>query len=113
MRIHNRIALSLLAIAGLLSMPFTSANADGDNCCGGMGGVQYCDTSAGHQVCKNGDYSACYCTRHAVMNLEKIAGCCLWHAGVFIKNRRGLVVCHDGSVSEICGLETPEQHVAQ
>ncbi len=97
-------SLTRLAIIGLLSMAFTAVYADCENCCGRMGGVQYCDTSSGRQVCNNGDYSACYCTRHAVMNLQKIAGCCLWHAGVLTMNERGLVICNDGSVSEICGL---------
>lgn len=96
----------------LLSLSFTVAYADCDNCCGGMGGVQYCDSSAGRMVCKNGDYSTCYCTRHAVMDLQKIAGCCLWQGGVFKLSERGLVICRDGGISEICSLQTPEQRVS-
>lgn len=106
--------LKRIVITGLvfLSMPFTATHADCDNCCGGMGGVQYCDSSSGRQVCKNGEYSACYCTPHAVMNLQKIAGCCLWHGGVFKLDERGLVICNDGGVSEICGLQNIPEQVA-
>lgn len=109
MRLLNRFALASIVF---LSQSFTAVYADCDNCCGGMGGVQYCDSSAGRQVCNNGEYSACYCTRHAVMNLQKIAGCCLWHGGVFRMDERGQVICNDGGVSEICGLQTHIEQVA-
>ncbi|WP_242602074.1 hypothetical protein [Legionella yabuuchiae] len=71
-------------------------------CCEGMGGVHYCDSSAGRFVCRNGDYSTCYCDRHAVMDLHKIMGCCLWQGGVLKKDETGLVICNNGAVSEIC-----------
>lgn len=46
-----------------------------DACCGGhAGGISYCDSSSGRFVCNNGDYSVCYCTRHAVMDLQKLEG---------------------------------------
>lgn len=105
----NRFVIAILV---LLCMPFTAVYADCDNCCGSMGGVQYCDSSAGRLVCRNGEYSACYCTRHAVMDLQKIAGCCLWQGGVFRMSEQGLVICNNGGVSEICGLQTPEQRTA-
>jgi hypothetical protein len=54
-------------------------------------------------VCKNGEYSSCYCTRHAVMDLQKIAGCCLWHGGV-LRAEVNLVVCNDGTLSEECSI---------
>ena len=96
----------------LMILPFAAANSQCNNCCVGMGGTQYCDSSAGRLVCHNGEYSSCYCTRHAVMDLQKIKGCCLWQGGVFKVDERGLVVCNDGGVSEMCTLATPEARVA-
>lgn len=75
------------------------------DCCAGMGGVHYCDKTAGRFVCRNGDYSACYCDRHAVMDLQKIKGCCLWQGGVLNVDETGLVICNNGGVSEICSRQ--------
>ncbi|KTC82051.1 hypothetical protein [Legionella cincinnatiensis] len=81
-------------------------------CCSQMGGVSYCDSSAGRLVCKNGFYSACYCTPHAVMDLQLFRGCCLWKGGVVTTyNTTGFVVCNDGSISEECSLR-PEEKIA-
>lgn len=71
-------------------------------CCEMMGGVSYCDASAGRFVCNNGYYSSCYCSRHAVMDLEKIKGCCLWQGGVMTTDDDGSVICNNGGVSELC-----------
>lgn len=79
-------------------------------CCANMGGIHYCDTSAGRFVCKNGFYSSCYCDRHAVMDLQKIQGCCLWQGGVMLVDDTGLVVCNNGGVSEVCSLQLPGQN---
>lgn len=77
------------------------------NCCKGMGGIQYCDSSAGRFVCHNGYYSSCYCTDHAVMDLQKIAGCCLWHGGVLKQDEaNGIVICNDGAVSATCTYQS-------
>ncbi|HCA89094.1 MAG: neurogenic locus notch [Legionellaceae bacterium] len=78
-----------------------------DKCCQNMGGIQYCDASSGRYVCQNGFFSSCYCTRHAVMDLEHLQGCCLWQGGVLDVNESGLVICNNGGVSEICTLDTP------
>ncbi|MCC5791798.1 MAG: hypothetical protein JJT82_04210 [Legionellaceae bacterium] len=75
-----------------------------DSCCGNMGGISYCDSSAGRYVCENGDYSACYCTRHAVMDFQSLQGCCLWQGGVRDMDEKGRIICHDGSDAEICNL---------
>lgn len=83
-----------------------------DKCCQAMGGVQYCDSSAGRLVCNNGFYSSCYCTRHAVMDLEHVQGCCLWQGGVLDIDPTGLVICNNGAVSEVCTGETPSQSIA-
>lgn len=107
---HSIYRLTLLSFMALF-MLFNTAHANCDNCCGGMGGVQYCDSSAGRMVCKNGDYSSCYCTPHAVMNLQKLQGCCLWQGGVLKTDPHGHVICNNGGISEICSL-TPVQHVA-
>ncbi|MCX7117627.1 MAG: neurogenic locus notch [Legionellales bacterium] len=81
-------------------------------CCAGMGGVQYCDSSVGRYVCSNGYYSDCYCTRHAVMDLQRVHGCCLWQGGVMVVNELGLVICNSGSVSEVCSLQVPVESVS-
>jgi hypothetical protein len=79
-----------------------------DKCCEKSGCIQYCDSSAGRYVCGDGSYSACYCTRHAVMDLQKISGCCVWQGGVMtIEPASRLVICNDGSVSEICSIQHP------
>lgn len=83
-----------------------------DQCCQAMGGVQYCDSSAGRLVCNNGYYSSCYCNRHAVMDLEHIQGCCLWQGGVLDVDATGLVICNNGGVSESCSLSTPAESIA-
>lgn len=95
----------LLMIGVLLSAPAAAYSDCG--CCDNMGGIQYCDSSAGRYVCKSGDYSSCYCTIHSVMDLQKIAGCCLWQGGVFKISELGLVICNNGGVSEICSLQKP------
>lgn len=101
-------SLLLSAAICLISAPLFA-----DGCCGKMGGVQYCDSSAGRLVCKNGFYSACYCTRHAVMDLQLLQGCCLWKGGVMPDyDTSGLVVCNDGSISEECSLQRPPQSVS-
>lgn len=98
-----------IVLASMLSLLLTPAFAGGDGgCCARMGGVNYCDSSAGRLVCQNGFYSACYCTRHAVMDLQLLKGCCLWHGGVLPSyNGSGLIVCNDGYVSEECSLYNP------
>lgn len=73
-----------------------------DKCCQSMGGVQYCDSSAGRLVCNNGFYSSCYCTRHAVMDLGHVQDCCTWQGGVREINDKGFVVCNNGMISEVC-----------
>lgn len=91
----------------LITLSFASFAALASGCCNAMGGILYCDSSAGRFVCNNGYYSSCYCTRHAVMDLQKIMGCCLWHGGVLnTDDDTGAVICRDGSVSEVCSLQT-------
>lgn len=102
----NRLVIMTLV---LFFLPFTAAYSECDNCCSNMGGIHYCDSSAGRYVCGNGDFSACYCTIHAVMDLQKIKGCCLWQGGVMKITVEGGVMCNNGSVSEICGLLAAEQ----
>jgi len=105
------VSLKTLFLTSLLSLFITPAFADG--CCKSMGGVNYCDSSAGRLVCNNGFYSACYCTRHAVMDLQLLTGCCLWRGGVLSSyDNSGLIVCNDGSVSEECSLQNPTQSIA-
>ena len=102
----------LIAALLLLNAPVSLVHSACPDCCAKMGGVQYCDSSAGRFVCNNGFYSSCYCTRHAVMDLQKIQGCCLWQGGVMAQDAMGLVICNNGSVSELCSLQDPVQRVA-
>ena len=101
-------SLSLLLLVTSLALPFTASASCGANCCGKMGGIQYCDSSAGRFVCQNGRYSSCYCTRRAVMNMQAFEGCCMWKGGVFkLDEESGLVICNNGGVSEMCTLGNP------
>jgi hypothetical protein len=102
------------SLAAVLVLLHVTANADNSihscqqtTCCeGDRGGISYCDASAGRYVCINGEYSSCYCTRHAVMDIQALAGCCLWHGGV-MKSAVNWVICRDGSLSEACSLQNP------
>ncbi|KTD18905.1 hypothetical protein [Legionella jordanis] len=86
---------------------------DKKNCCGSMGGINYCDSSAGRYVCNNGYYSSCYCTRHAIMDLQKLQGCCLWQGGVLtVDDATGAVVCNNGGISEACSLQAPPSGIS-
>lgn len=77
-------------------------------CCQDMGGISYCDGSAGRYICKSGDFSSCYCKKTAVMDLQNIQGCCTWHGGVFKTTDLNQVICNDGTLSEICSYTVPE-----
>ena len=114
---HVMHSLKTYILAALISIstPFSlaySATCSDNSCCGSMGGVQYCDSSAGRLVCKNGAYSTCYCTRHAVMDLQKLSGCCLWQGGVLKIDPLGAVICRNGVYSEECSLQNPIETIA-
>lgn len=102
----------------LLSLTFAlffnvAANAScaDSNCCAGSG-ISYCDSSLGHYVCRNGDYSTCYCDRHAIMAMDRFKGCCMWHGGVFKVNGYGAVICNDNTVSELCSSHNAPEKIA-
>ena len=101
--------LQKLSITLLFSLVAMSTYAG--ECCEKMGGLRYCDSSAGRCVCNNGYYTACYCTRHAVMDLQLIQGCCLWQGGP-VSMDNGVVLCRDGSVSELCTRQIPKESIA-
>jgi hypothetical protein len=102
--------LSVFLFSPVISAAGTSC---GNNCCGKMGSVQYCDSSAGRYVCNNGEYSSCYCKRSAVMNMQAFKGCCMWQGGVFkFDELTGLMICNNGGVSEICSIGHVEKKVA-
>ena len=97
--------LSLALMVFFTAMVF-SASCGNNCCCEDKGGIQYCDSSAGRYVCSDGDYSSCYCTRNAVMDLQRIRGCCLWQGGVMkIEEDTGLVICNNGGTSEMCRIQ--------
>ena len=98
-----------LASALACMLPLSSAYSQ---CCDQMSGIRYCDSSAGRYVCGNGDYSSCYCTRHAIMDLQKFMGCCMWQGGVAKIDDKGHVLCNDGTSSEICALQIPHDTIA-
>lgn len=103
----------LLALGSMLLCLFTTAAYSVcPECCASMGGIQYCDSSAGRFVCKDGNYSSCYCTPHAIMDLQEVAGCCMWQGGVLAIDPTGLVICNNGGVSEICSRQTPVKSVS-
>lgn len=114
------IARCLSLIVLLSALPLTSAQAclagsrgcELNKCCGNMGGIRYCDSSAGRFVCNNGYYSSCYCDRHAIMDLRHIPGCCVWQGGVSRIDPTGQVVCNNGGISEECTLQNPVEPVA-
>ena len=81
-------------------------------CCQKESGIHYCDSSVGRYVCNNGNYSTCYCTRHAIMDMQELEGCCIWQGGVFKIDPMGLVICRNGGVSEICSLHSPAEKVS-
>lgn len=108
MRSFNYLYLGATLLLSLFSPAAMSICPD---CCKHMGGVQYCDNSAGRYVCNNGYYSTCYCSRHAVMELEYLSGCCMWHNGVMAEEV-GLVICNDGSISEMCSLQYVKKQVS-
>jgi hypothetical protein len=105
------LSLKKIILTGMLSLFISPVFAN--TCCNKMGGVNYCDSSAGRLVCNNGFYSTCYCTRHSVMDLQLLRGCCMWHGGVLPETTTGgLIVCNDGSISEECSLVNPQQSIA-
>ena len=97
------IMLHTVLLAYLLCMSTLTCSASVP-CCSGKGGVSACDYSSGYYFCINGDYSTCYCTKHAMMDLQEVSGCCLWQGGVLQVDPLGLVICNSGSVSEVCSL---------
>lgn len=66
--------------------------------------VRYCDSSTGLNVNQNGDYGSSYCTRHAIMDMQKFEGMCMWHGGVAKITGRQEVICNDGTLSELSTL---------
>ena len=66
--------------------------------------IRYCDSSTGLNVNQNGDYGSSYCTRHAIMDMQKFAGMCMWHGGVAKITERQEIICNDGSLSELSTL---------
>jgi hypothetical protein len=68
--------------------------------------VRYCDSSSGLNVNQNGDYGSSYCTRHAIMDMQKFAGVCMWHGGVANITETQEIICNDGSFSELGTLRS-------
>jgi hypothetical protein len=102
---YKALVASIFFTFGLINVANAACgDCDCAKCCEGKGGIRYSDTSAGRYVCNNGDYSTCYCTRHAIMDLQKLEGCCLWQGGVLKKTPTGIVVCRNGSFSELCSI---------
>lgn len=113
-RAMHRLGLLFFGISLLLCAHVGFAgNSCGTGCCDKMGGVQYCDSSAGRYVCNNGRYSSCYCKRSAVMDIQGLKGCCMWQGGVFkFDYKTGLLICNNGGVSEICSMLHVEEKIA-
>lgn len=108
--IINKIAFIFILI--MLTINFANAGCGADSCnscCAGKGGILYGDSSAGRYVCNDGDYSVCYSTIHAVMDMQKFEGCCMWKGGVLKVLPEGIVLCRNGSYSEICSIRNMAQ----
>jgi hypothetical protein len=104
----RRLTIILLGSLSTLCFAFN----DSGQCCKGLGGVQYCDSSSGFYVCQNGSYSSCYCTPKAIMDLKQIEGCCLWQGGVMETFEPGIIRCNDGSISFVCSGIGPTDKIA-
>jgi hypothetical protein len=94
-----------LGCLGLVNSPCPRDCGKEQSCCSGMGGISYCDSSAGFYVCNNGHYSTCYCDRHAVMDFQALEGCCMWQGGIYKTTRSGKVICRNGQEAEICSIQ--------
>ncbi len=73
--------------------------------------LRYCDTSAGRSVLKTGGYSQTYCRHTAMMNFQRLHGCCTWQGGVFLV-KAGNVICGNGSISPICSIQETQRRKA-
>ena len=105
---NSRLLLSVMACL-LLS---TTIFAYDDPQCGcGHCGILYNDSSSGRFVMRDGYYSQCYSKRHAVMDIQKFKGCCMWHGGVEKMDTKGQIICRDQSIAELCSLQNPKQSV--
>lgn len=69
--------------------------------------ISYCDTSAGRLVDTNGSYSKTYCRFTAIMDLQKVSGCCTWQGGVMLV-KMGKVICADGTISPVCSIQVQQ-----
>lgn len=107
--IYRALFIFIFTIATFGSALAGCADNECDNCCAGKGGIKYSDSSGGRYVCNNGDYSVCYSTIHAVMDMQKFEGCCMWKGGVLKTSPEGIVICRNGSYSELCSLKNMSQ----
>ena len=101
--LNIKIAVSLLLSFFLLN----SSQAKYSNVAPGK--PVYCDTSAGRTVLNNGSYSKSYCRYTAIMNRQKLHGCCTWAGGVMIVSN-GNVICRNGTSSAVCSLQNHEDN---
>ncbi len=103
----NPYAAKLQRIADASNSQAIIGETKGAHQCCAPNGISYCDISSGHYVCSDGGYSTCICqsttpvTTYATLMLD----CCLWHGGI-AANNLGIVVCNDGSVSEVCSIQS-------
>jgi hypothetical protein len=104
--------MNILTSLILISLSFMAYADDCPRCCQGHGGILYSDSSMGRFVCNDGETSHCHSTRHAVMEMQKFTGCCLWSGGVSKMNSKGQVLCRDGGYSEICTISRPHETLA-
>lgn len=68
----------------------------------------YCDTSAGFMVLNNGSYSKLYCRYSAIMNKQRVHGCCTWSGGI-LAVKEGNVICRNGTVSAVCSIQNHQK----
>lgn len=98
-------AFTLLLSSSSVLFAEDESLASAPNCCRNHDGISYCDSSSGRYVCGNGEISQCYCTRHAIMDLQLLKGCCTWDGGIDHITSKGKVICRNGKFAEMCTLE--------
>ena len=105
MNLKTVCVFSMLTIITPYSFAEEESLGSAPNCCKNHQGISYCDSSSGRYVCGNGDISQCYCSRHAIIDLQLLKGCCTWDGGVDHITPKGNVICRSGKFAEMCTLQ--------
>ena len=105
MNIKTICIFSFISLSSCLAWAEEESLATPPKCCVNHEGISYCDSTSGRYICGNGDISQCYCTRHAVMDLQLLKGCCIWDGGIDHVTNKGQVFCRNGKFADLCTLQ--------